>query len=75
MFYLALRDRKGNIEQWDAQVGACLEDSEAASRLRSSDGKEFFFRVDTKNVNQAPILEYRCSPKLKPIPLVRLLVD
>lgn len=74
MFELVLRDRKGNIEDWDAHAAACMKDSEATSRLGTPEGGEIVFRVDARNIQQAPILEYICVPKLKPIPLVRALV-
>ena len=76
-FYLKVRDPKVQVEKWNIQTGICREVEEAASfRSLSLEGKERVYLVDTKSIHQqACILEYICTPKLKPIPVVRVFLE
>lgn len=67
-FYLTVNDPKQHIQDWEPQITNCEE----VANLALADGDtERAFRVDTRLIHQkASVLEYVCSPRLKPIPLV-----
>ncbi len=69
---MTIRDPKGHVEKWDVEIGTCREDEDASARNMFLEGKDRMFLVDTNAIHQqASILEYFCTSKLKPIPMVR----
>lgn len=73
-FCLTIRDKRAHVEHWDENSSRCQNITAGVPHLALDPGDQVFL-VSLKGEEdklEAPIVGYTCIPRLRPMPMVRL---
>ena len=78
-FALTIRDSRNHVEHWDERNSRCRNITAAVPHLALDAADQVFSislnRDDQHNQGlEAPVVNYTCIPKLRPMPMVRILL-